>query len=645
MIKRTAKGYRIVKSASLDDSKLIVSRNVYGLLESGERRVGIHFGGGYAYIDSSGLHSVSVRIISGVKNVLLDEAFYTTVPAGLDELIYFDPFLITIARVEEDKLITVYKNRVPIFNMNSVEKGFIGKKRYAFKEVNLGLVGAEAVFTVKASSGSDLAFLTINFSDQGVKIEHLKGEPLVLGWSGDWLATLIKEEGGRSSLLIKTLGKQVEVDFKKETFGRDFKNFTVFYVNDKEEFIGLYSPFELRFIDYGGGKVVWSKTFSSKLCVSNYPLNSDSIAVASGNKIFVIDPRAGSIKGEYQALDNVNSVIADGEYVVSASGEKLFILEERNGGLNLVGKYVVYGDVIGLNMFNNNLLVAYLGLSKVIKLIHVSLNEFTEIAFSDVVVVKNSSSQIPLFVTTGKADVKPIETSIKGFNVLYSKGFFYIVDQGNEPGEYTVPILVTIPEALPTIVDLKVKVEDVKSALRKIRVLQPEYSYRGLTIPIVIETIIDLDELHVTLSSRNMDVYGSSIPVKDIKVGEHVIPIHVLWCKAGVNDITISVVGWSKRNVINEELTAKIRFDFDIAPIYTRFFREAMYLWSPIDVNNVSILIKKDKVNYTIRGPLNRGWNELEGVEVIPDELVVKLPSGTEVIVKRGESWLKFPKL
>lgn len=635
------KALRIVASHELGDSRFKQARN-YELLDEFNKEIsGVHLGEGCVYLDEDGLHSVYLKVISGIKSIYRDNQLYLPVPVGLDEFFYYKPYLLLIYATEEGKVLEIYRDRALIHRFENVEKGFISKTK-------IPLLGFEHGFCrdklyVVAKTARDLSFV-FEIKDDKVVRESYVGETSILGWNKDWIVLGVRD-GEYVNLMIKSdsISSKVRIPINTLTRGL-LRSLRVVYVNDKEKLIGVVGENEFRVIDFDNKKIVWSKLFPEKIGSQFFKLNTDRIAVYASNKLYVFDPYNGSILFEYSVEEPISSIYLGESVLTVASGENVTIFSIDSSSYREIGSYVVDGKVFGLSSLGDEVILVYLSLSGVLKTSQVSAREGVEINCSEAVLTRSSSSLLPLFIPSGKFNVKLVKRENKAITIENFGDKFYIVDQGSEPGVYDLKLLVTIPGSLATIVNVRVKIEDVKSAIRKLKLQSLEVSPRGFYFPISIETIIPLDEVYILMYSHNLELFGSSPLIHNLSSGEHVIPIHIVWGKSGNYNVTVVVNGWNKRNRLYEEIEAKIRLDYDILPIYTRFFNDAIYVWSPMEVGDVKVSVVRGSTSYAMRGYIGSGWHELEEETTLPDELVFEFPSGVECVVRRGESWLKLKK-
>lgn len=635
------KALRIVDSRELGDSRFKYSRSCELMDEYGKDLSGVCLGEGCVYLDENGLHTVYLKIVSGIKSIYLDNLLYIPVPTGLEDVFYYKPYLIIVYATEEGKVLEIYRDRSLLHRFERVEKGFLSKTSIPITDFEHGSCNGE-MFIVAKSSGKE-SFL---FQVRGDKVirETFVGETRVLGWNKDWIVLGIRE-GESVKLLVKTRGSISRFKTPINTLTRgSFRDLRVVYVNDKEMLIGVVGENEFRVIDLDDNTIVWSKSFSGKIGSQFFRLNSDRVAVYSSNNIYVIDPYSGSKLFEYVAEKPVSSVFLGESVLLVASGENISIFSIDGSNYREIGSYVIDGRTIGMSSRGDDILLVYLGLSNVLKTAQVSTREGVEIACSEATLVKNTSIPIPVNIPAGKYNVKLLKRENKAISVENVDDGFYIVDRGSEPGVYDIKLLITIPGSLPTVVNMKVRVEDVRSAVRKLKLQSLEVSPRGFYFPLSIETLVPLDEVYVLMYSRNLEVLGSSLVIQNLPSGEFTIPVYIIWGKSGVHNVTVAINGWSKRNKLYEEIEARVKLDYDILPLYTRFFNDAIYVWSPTDVGEVNVSVIKGSTSYVTRGYIGNGWNELEEDTAIPDEMIIELPSNVECVVRRGEIWLKLKK-
>lgn len=635
------KALRIIASRELGDSRFKQVRNYELLDEFGKELAGVYLGEGCVYLDEDGLHSVYLKITSGIKSIYLDNQLYLPVPVGLEEFFYYKPYLLITYTTEEGKVLEIYRDRALIHRFENVEKGFISKTKIPVAGFEHGFC-REKLFVV-AKTARDQSFV-FEVKDDKVIRESYVGEASILGWNKDWIVLGVRS-GEYMNLIIKSIGSNSKVRVPISTLTRGvFRNLRIIYVNDKEKLIGVMGENEFRMINFENKAIVWSKLFPEKIGSQFFKLNTNRVAVYALNKLYVFDPYNGSTLLEYSVENPISSIHLGESILTIASGENVTILGFDGSGHREIGSYVIDGKALGLSSRGDEIVLIYLSLSGVLKASHISTREGVDIGCSEAILTRSSSSVLPLSIPTGRYNVKVIKRENKAIGVESIDDKFYVVDQGSEPGIYDLKLLVSLPGSLATIVNMKVKIEDVKSAIRKLKLQSLEVSPRGFYFPVSIETVIPLDEVYVLMYTRGLELFGSSLLIRNLSSGEHVIPIHIVWGKSGNYNATVVVNGWNKRNRLYEEIEARIRLDYDILPIYTRFFNDAIYVWSPMEVGDVKVLIVRGSTSYVMRGYIGVGWHELEEEATLPDELVFEFPSGVECIVRRGESWLRFKK-
>jgi len=634
------KAFRIVEVRELGDSRFKYTRSYELIDEYSKELGGVCLGEGCAYLDESGLHTVYLKIISGIKSIYLDDQLYTPVPLSLEDLFYYKPYLVVVYATDEGKVLEIYRDRSLLHRFKYIEKGFVSKRFNPIIGFEHGSCCGEIYVVAKTSDRESFVF---RVKDDKVVRENIIGEARILGWNRDWLVLGIREDD-HVKLIVRSRNSisKFKIPINMLTRG-SFRDLKTLYVNDKEMLVGVLSGNEFRMIDLDDRVIVWSKLFSGRISSQFYKLNSDRIAIYSSNNLYVFDPYSGSKLFEYIAEKPISSVLIRESFLLIALGENIVMFSIDGPNYREIGSYYVDGNLIDMASLGDDVILVYYGLSNVLKTVQISIREGIEFGCSEAVLVRNTSLPLPLHIPSGKFNVKVLKRENKAINVESRDEKFYIVDRGSDPGIYDIKLLVTIPGSLPTIVNLKVRVEDVKSAIRKLKLQSLEVSPRGFYFPLSIETLVPLNEVYVLMYSRNLDVFGSSFVIQDLPSGEHSIPVHIIWGKSGTHNVTLAINGWSMRNRLYEEVEAKIKLDYDILPLYARFYNDAMHIWSPAEVGEVNISVVRGSSSYVTRVYIGRGWNELEET-VVPDEVVIELPSRIECCIRRGESWLRFKK-
>jgi len=636
----------ISSDVDLGSSKSIQAKNIYIVSREGFGvNAGMYFKQAFVYLKEDGLHRIYYRVVSGIRNLYFDDKFIIPIHGTLNDMIYVEPY--TVLSIEEAGNISrlvVLDGREIVYDLSTLKKGFLSKKECRLKQVSLGLAG-ETLYAYSHTEGYAKCpdILVVGDRKNGFKTyEYENITPL--GWSGEWYSTA-EVENNRVNLYIYLYNGDVNrYELDKHLIGDQFlKQDTIFYFNPSNHMIIMNNELELKAINIEDGKVLWQKVFGGKIYTPIHSIHSDYVAVSVGKDLFILNALDGNIRFNTTLDGVISSISLSDQYLSVGVGEVLYIYSRERDVFNLYGKYMIPGKIVGLNAVGKYLLISYVTPSDMLRTLYINFDEKMTLEIEDVTLISNSATQIP--IGDFRWEARLINSTSRYLDILKNEDKLAIVDKGSSPGSYSLSILLDIVNHLPTLIDLGVNVEGLKSSLKKIRLsFEPIYGTHGVYVPLSITTAIDLDELYAILASRENTVYGSTPVVRNVSKGETTIPLYIIWAKAGVHDVDLKIIGWSKRNRLYERFSSRIKFDRDIPPLYARIFADALHIWSPYELGETSILLKSDETQLAIKHYIARGWNEVELPGSPPNEVVIALPNNVRCVMRRGSSWIEFLK-
>ncbi len=637
----------ISNDLDLGDSKKTESINLYIMSKTGLRKtIGMSYGQAYVFIREDGVHRLYVRTVSGIKYLYLDDKFIIPIHGSLNNAVYIEPWIIlSIKDTPKTSTLLVLEHRRPTYEFRSIKKGFFSKKECLINKICIGMAGEKLYAIADTFNGKNCGKLLISLDrGKGFEYKEYRNDVILSGWNGEWFSYIEINRDYVKQHIIMYNGSVKKYNIPKNLFGEQFlKPYTMFYYNAANEVAGYNNGYEVKIIDLKNKTILWQKIFSGKVYTPNQDMNDNLIILTTGNKFQVISSSDGRIVFEKEYDGAVNTASLSNKYLAVSIGDKIYIYNRVREEFTEYGRYSIPGTIIGLNIYGSDLLMGYITPSNTLRIMHVNLDETLNVSLHDITMISNTATE--LRIGEYKWDVRLLRKTSPYLDLVKYGDKIALADKGSEPGRYSIEFILHAPGHLPAICDLNVRIEGLRSALKKIRLqYTPVYGEYGVYIPLTIETSAELDELYAVLVSRDNTIYGSTNIVRNIPRGKTTIPLYISWAKNGIHNVELKIVGWSKRNRVYERFNTKIRFERDIPPLYSRIYSDALYIWSPFELGEADISLKSGETTLSMKQSLSRGWNEIEAPERIPDEVIVNLPSNVRCIVRRGKSWIEFLK-
>ncbi|OYT38372.1 MAG: hypothetical protein B6U89_06050 [Desulfurococcales archaeon ex4484_58] len=645
IVEKKVRALAISDEKDLGDTRNTYYKNIYIYTKRLEKPlVGCYFKEAMVFVREDGIHRIYVKSVRGIRNLYRNDKFIIPIHGSLESIIATDTNIaLMIKETLRTKAFLVLKGRDIVYELRELSKGLLTKKKYYLTSMDLGFSGSTILGVGVLTNGKHESKVLIQGSDDSFRMKEYN-EIIVLGWSGLWYAYLIPEKEDAKIIVHLATGETKKYTIPLDIIGKNFiKPHTMFYYDHQNHILGLNNGSEVKIIDLDNKVIQWQKIFGLE---TNTPLHGvvyDRIVIFSDNKVFVVNITNGSIIFEKEYRDKVVSASLSEKYLVVSTTDRIYVYQRRRDLFEEYGKYLIFGSVIGVNACGDDLLITYMTPGNIIKTTYVNFNEKMEIRLKKVSLVTNTGVELP--IGDFKWDIRLLEKTSPLLDVIKKGDNIAFIDKGSEPGEYRISFVLSTPNYLPVICDLDVKVEGIKSIIKKIKLIsQPEYSEKGVYIPLTIDTTAGIDELYVVLTSRDNSVFASTNVSYNIKKGENTIPLYITWAKSGLHEVELKIIGWSKRNRLYERFNTTIKFERDIPPLYSRIHTDGLYIWSPYDLDNVEIRIRNEHTETALTSSLSKGWNELEPPTTLPEEIIIYLPTKVRCIVRRDKSWIEFLK-
>ena len=646
MEKYSVKVPSISSNLDLGDSRELEIKNVYIARDKGEKFYpAIYLGQAFVYLEEDGMHRLYFKTISGIRNLFRDNDFLILVHGFPRSIIHLRPLIgiVLSEKTGQDTLIVLHE-REKIYEFSTLSKGLFSKRTCYSKEIVQGFAG-DTLFAIahmgEKPACKDVLIMgktTGNFTYKEYRVL------LPMNWNGQWFSYINLRDDKVDHYISLFNGDTVKAVLNKNMYGGNFlQRNTMIYYGLRNNVIVLRSDRELKAIDLKKKDIIWQKMFNTVIKSPVHNVFLDKVLAYDTHNVFVLDVKTGEIEFKKRFDQKISHAILSDEYMVVALGETIYVFQRMEGKYALYGRYALPGEVFVISIHGEDMLITYKMPGNIIKAMYVTLSNPIKLEFNDITLITNTAAELQ--VKHYKADVKLLETTSPWIRLVKHRDKIALADLGSPPGNYKVTLQVTIPERLPVITDLNVKVEGLEKAFKKIAIPnKPVYSPRGAYIPITVSTDTSIDELYIILTNPENKIYGSTPLITNIPRGEKTIPLYIAWAKSGKHNIEIHVVGWSRRNRIYQRFTAQLVIDRDIPPLYPRFYSETLYLWSPYDIEQAEIVARSRDTSVNIRQSLNTGWNEIEAIKGRQDELYIVLPTRVRCVMRRGKSWIEFLK-
>ena len=634
----------IIHNVDLGDSRDLERKNVYIAKEKGEKTyIGMYLGQAFVYLDEDGIHRIYFRLVSGIRNLYRDNKYLIPIHGFPRSVIYTYPLtsLVIVEEKDRETLIVLHEKK-KVYEFRSIEKGLFSKKICYSNNIALGFAGDTIYATVRMSNEHKCKDVLVLGKLSG-KFSYREYERLIpMNWNGQWYSYINVKSNKIEHYINLYNGDVVKISIDKDVYGTNFiRKDNVIHYSRRNNSLVLFNGREVKVIDIKRKDVLWQKIFGPAIYSQTHDMFLDRIVVYDDYTVYVLSIDNGRIEFKHSFNDKITATAITRDYLVVAAGEKLYVYVRREQGYFEYGKYVLPGEIVNLHIHGDDMIIAYRMPGNIVKVMHVSLMNPIEIRLKDLTIITNTAVELP--VERYKADVKLLKSNSPYIKVVKHKGKTALADLGSTPGTYNVTLQLSIPERLPIVFDLGVKIEGLERAFRKLSIPnKPVYSPRGAYIPVTIVTDTPLDELYMVLTSRDGTIYGSSPVLSNIPQGEFIVPLYIAWAKSGRRDIELNIIGWSKRNRIYQKFSAQLIIERDIPPLYSRFYSDTLYIWSPFNIETAEIIARSKDTSVNIRQSMRKGWNEIETIKGGQEEILIILPTRVRCVIRRGKSWIEF---
>ncbi|MET1159825.1 MAG: hypothetical protein ABWW65_02580, partial [Thermoprotei archaeon] len=576
------------------------------------------------------------RTVSGIKELYLNDEYLFLVHAYLEKLIYNKPYIYVAIRDQTGYSLLVFRGYEPIRGIHGIRRGIISGISYRFNTLKIGFSGDKlyGIASIETDTGEQRFYLLECIGGE-YSYEEYSGLLKELGWNGEWYSALHIVDDKQYLLFFEYNGKKRRYRIKNKIF-KEYVKIESIYYNNRLEIAVLRKDTEILGVNLGSGEVSWKIDVALESKTHTHPSSSAYIAVPRENEVLLLDVTSGKVICNKLFKKRVNTALTDGKILAVGVENILYIYQISDNECIEKAKYILPGSVVMLNIEYPEILIAYLFPINTLKVYRANLEESEEVSIEDVILVSNTAVDLPVSGFIG--DIRVFKSTSPLIGVIKRDNRFLIFDKGSEPGNYRVTLLFEKPGYLSVLHDINVKIENPKNAIQEI-ILDKEVVKHslGAYIPVVIETIAPLDEVHVIVTSNSGLVAGSSNIIRDLDKGKHRIPVYILWGKSGKHDVTLHIVARIKHNKIYEKLDTTIELDQDIIPAYYHVSNNVLRIWVPIPLENTTINIVSGENTLTFNTSLKKGWNDLEIGNININEVIISIPnSDARIYAKRG---------
>jgi len=634
----------IVSSVDLGDSKITSIRNVFIVETVKEQYPAVELGNAFVYLDETGIHRLYYKTVGGLKYIYFDEKFASPVYGSLKNIIYYPSYIGLIFNEGERDAFLLIQDKTVIHEFKTYTTGTLFKKTLFVRNLNVGFAGSNLILIGEVFDENIVKPILIksyNFRDFTYRIiDGLKFK----NWNGQWVSYIVDKKDRVEQYILRFDGEVVESRFRREVYGVEFINAGhMIHYYPRRNIIVLIHGRIVKALDLKRGELVWQNVFERDIRSIEHEQSLDKVIVYDRNNVYMISIDDGSVVSRLMFEQPVNNAVFSGRFLIVSTGRVLNVYEYTGESLREFGVYVLNGNIMSMNIYGDELILIYELPGDIYKAMHISLGNILEFQLEDLSLISHATIELPL--KEFKPEVQILSSDNPNIRIIKKDDSILLADLGSEPGLYTIDVLINIPDRLPVLKRLNVRVKSLESIFSSISI-QPNFviSMQSVYIPVRIKLEAPVDELSIVMIGENNLAYGSSHLIHNLYIGEHVIPVYILWARQGVYDVEFLINGWSKRNRIIQRVRARMVFDTDIIPLYARFYADTIYIWSPCNIGDVTISSRRGLATYNLRQSLKTGWNEVEALKGEYDEITIQLSPRTRCRVVRGKSWIEFLK-
>ncbi len=607
---------------------------------------GVIFDRAFVYVGAHRTESVTVKRIGGTDFIFLNEMRLVPIRGVIYGIVTNGRHIALAAKLREGgHAFTILEEKQSILELMGFKVGMFSKKECTLSRIDIGLAGEKiyAIARAKTSSGEQCPDLLIYEKSPGKYVYKQYDRLIPTGWNGEWYTYTRFTDKSIEFHIIDYRGKEKKYKVNRTDIHESYLIPGSIISVDGESII-MNNSYEIINYNLSRRQIKWRKTYENLVYTPrNMSALNQQIVAYTGKTAWIIDKETGNIVKELSFEEDITAAILDQDRLFIATGNTLYYYELDGNELKSLGKYLVPGTINSLNNLEKALLISYVSPGKISKLIYADYSEPIRLSIPVFKLMSGSKAEYEFREATPTIRVlKQIGPQII---VVRSGSKMIIADKGSKPGIYRGVLQFEIHGYLPIYDEVTVIVEKLETVFRKVKI-QPRIvpSPMGPYIPVVLEPIVELDEVYLVIHTQNHDLYGASHVLDNVEKKETVVPVYVLWAKAGIHNAELFINVWNRRNLFRERFTSKIIADYDIPTFYFRVTMDTARIWSPFNVEAARITFEAPGAEFTIIHDLRRGWNELDTHGVIPTRVRITLRSGITYVVERGASWIQLTK-
>ncbi len=588
---------------------------------------------GFVYGGDHGINKVFVKKIAGLDHVYIGRRDLVTINGSVEGIAYNgDDVAVSVLLPNgyHSLLIMSSKKHLTYRFEEVVQRGFTSKRHYYITRIDLSLSGSNIVSllkTIDKETGSPgPSFLVIKKYRGGIARKTLSQKSIVAGCNGLFTGifeVLERKHGISVYLHLVYGGRYRRYRLRQELVRPEFiRQGSIVYADDStliaSDGVNLYS------ISLKKNRVLWRRDLGSIRCTSISPLKTGDdrkIVVIGSGKAYVLSMVRGVklLEFDVSGLSRVSSCSICEPYVSIASGDHVSVYNIRG---DFIGDYYVEGTVNGVTAYADRVLIGYISPANIPKSILADFAEGIDVKLYDITLTVGSTRSIEVEGIT--PTVRVLRSSSRRLRVYNYESYIVFRDNGANPGEHYVELLLDIHGFLPLRETVKIMLEKPLSVFSRISVSsRVKENSLGIYLPIILETPMYIDVMKISLWSSDNNVYGTTHEISGLPPGEYTIPLRILWAIAGIHEVNLSIVSWSHAKKFVENIRAKIIIDKDWFKPILKIYGGLTYLWSPVDIGGVRIMFKGSGFERSMLVDLHKGWNVFDLGELLPEKIVI----------------------
>ncbi len=634
-----------IEEVEISDTPVSYALPVF-IYKSGENVFypGMVFDRAFIYVGAHRTERVVVGNIGGADFIFVNDMRLVPIRGTIYSVVSNGRHIAIAAKLREGgHAFIVLEEKNAIMELASFKTGLFSKKECGLSRIDIGMAGDRiyGVARSKTESGEQCPDILIYEKSPGKYGFKQYGRLIPTGWNGEWFTYAYFTDKNVEFHIIDYLGDERKYRVNRAEIHESYL-IPGSIVSVDEDSLIMNNSYEIIRYDLAKREVKWRKTYENLVFTPrNISSLNRKIVAYAGNRAWVIDKETGNIDHKISFDSNITGAILDQDKLFVAVNNALYYYEITGRERRILGKYTVPGRINSLNILGTALLISYVSPGKISKIIYADYGEALRIS-------------LPVFrLTTGSKAEYEFREATPTIRVLKQIGpqilvtrqgsRMIILDRGSKPGTYRGVLQFEIMGYLPIFDEITVIVEKLETVFRKVKI-QPRIvpSPMGPYIPVVLEPIVDLDEVYLIVHTEDKSLYGASHVLYNIPRKPTVIPVYVMWARAGRHNAELFINVWNRRNLFRERFSSKIIADYDIPTFYFRVAMDTARIWSPFNVEAARITFEAPGAEFTIIHDLHTGWNELDTHGVVPQKVRITLRSGITYVVERGASWIQL---